>query len=156
MNINATIIGQVISFLLFVFFCMKFVWPPIIGIMAEREKRIAEGLENADKAGRDLELAKEEATKKLRTAKEEAAAIIDQANKRAGQMIEEAKEQAREEGDRLKLAAQAEIDREKNRAKEELRKQVAALVLVGAERVLEVSIDASRHATMLDKLAAEL
>lgn len=156
MNINATIIGQMLSFLLFVAFCMKFVWPAIISAMAEREKRIADGLENADKAGRDLELAKEEIARKLRTAKEEAAAIVDQANKRAGQIVEEAKELAREEGDRLKLAAQAEIDREKNRAREELRKQVAALVLTGAERVLEVSIDANQHASMLDKLAAEL
>lgn len=156
MNINATIIGQMLSFLLFVAFCMKFVWPAIIGAMAEREKRIADGLENADKAGRDLELAKEEAARKLRTAKEEAAGIIEQANKRASQIVEEAKELAREEGERLKTSAQAEIDREKNRAKEELRKQVASLVLVGAERVLEVSIDASQHASMLDKLAAEL
>jgi F-type H+-transporting ATPase subunit b len=155
-NINATIIGQILSFLLFVAFCMKFVWPAIIGAMTEREKRIADGLENADKAGRDLELAKEEAAKKLRSAKEEAAAIVDQANKRASQIVEEAKESAREEGERLKVAAQAEIDREKNRAKEELRKQLASLVMIGAERVLEVSIDAGQHASMLDKLAAEL
>ena len=156
MNINATIIGQMLSFLVFVGFCAKFVWPAIITAMAEREKRIADGLDNADKAGRDLELAKEEASKKLRAAKEDAAAIIDQANKRASQIVEEAKEQARAEGDRLKVAAQAEIDKEKNRAREELRKQLAALVLIGAERVLETSIDATQHAGMLDKLAAEL
>jgi F-type H+-transporting ATPase subunit b len=149
-------IGQMVFFLLFVGFCAKFVWPAIIGVMAEREKRIADGLENADKADRDLALAKEEAARKLRQAKDEAAAIIDQANKRAGQMIEEAKEQAREEGERMKHAAQAEIDREKNRAREELRKQLATLVLTGAERVLETSIDAGKHAGMLDKLAAEL
>ncbi|MEZ5539026.1 MAG: F0F1 ATP synthase subunit B [Pseudomonadales bacterium] len=156
MNINATMIGQMIFFFLFVAFCAKFVWPAIIGVMAEREKRIADGLENADKANRDLELAKQEAAQKLRQAKDDAAAIIEQANKRATQMVEEAKDQAREEGERLKQAAQAEIDREKNRAREELRKQVAALVLTGAERVLESSIDASKHAGMLDKLAAEL
>ncbi len=156
MNINATIIGQSLSFLFFVAFCWKFIWPAIIGVMAEREKRIADGLDNADKAGRDLELAKEEAAKKLRAAKEEAAAIIDQANKRAGHIVEEAKEQARVEGDRIKSAAQAEIDKEKSRAREELRKQVAALVLIGAERVLETSIDTAKHTGMLDKLAAEL
>ena len=82
MNINATIIGQILSFLLFVAFCMKFVWPAIIGAMAEREKRIADGLENADKAGRDLELAKEEAARKLRSAKEEAAAIVEKDEKK--------------------------------------------------------------------------
>lgn len=156
MNINATIIGQMLSFLVFVAFCAKFVWPAIINAMAEREKRIADGLENADKAGRDLELAKEEASRKLRAAKEEAAAIIEQANKRAGQIVEEAKEQARAEGERLKAAAQAEIDKEKNRAREELRKQLSVLVLTGAERVLESSIDAQRHSDMLNKLAAEL
>lgn len=156
MNINATIIGQSLSFLFFVAFCWKFVWPAIIGVMVEREKRIAAGLENADRASRDLELAKEEVSRKLRSAKEEAAAILEQANKRASQIVEEAKELAREEGERLKVAAQAEIDREKTRAKEELRKQVASLVLIGAERVLEVSIDAGQHAGMLDKLAAEL
>lgn len=156
MNINATMIGQMLSFFVFVLFCAKFVWPAIINTMAEREKRIADGLENADRAGRDLELAKEEAARKLRSAKEEAAAIIEQANKRAAQIVDEAKEQARVEGDRLKAAAQAEIDKEKNRAREELRKQVATLVLMGAERVLESSIDAQRHGEMLDKLAAEL
>jgi len=155
-NINATIIGQSLSFLFFVFFCWKLVWPAILGAMVERENRIAAGLENADKADRDLVLAKEEATRKLRQAKDEAATIIEQANKRAGQMIEEAKEQAREEGERMKHAAQAEIDGEKNRAREELRRQLAVLVLAGAERVLETSIDAGKHANMLDKLAAEL
>jgi F-type H+-transporting ATPase subunit b len=145
-----------LSFLVFVAFCAKFVWPAIIGAMAEREKRIAAGLENADKAGRDLELAKEEAARKLRSAKEDAAAIIDQANKRAGQIVEEAKEQARAEGDRLKASAQAEIEKEKNRAREELRKALSELVLIGAERVLEASIDSQRHSEMLNKLAAEL
>lgn len=156
MNINATIIGQSLSFLFFVAFCWKFIWPVVINVMAEREKRIADGLEHAERAGRDLELAKEEVAKKLRVAKEEAAAIIDQANKRASNILEEAKEQARIEGERLKVAAQADIDKEKSRAREELRKQVAALVLLGAERVLETSIDVGRHADMLDKLAAEL
>jgi F-type H+-transporting ATPase subunit b len=147
-NINATIIGQSLSFLFFVAFCWKFIWPVIINVMVEREKRIADGLDNADKAGRDLELAKEEAAKKLRAAKEEAAMIIDQANKRAGHIVEEAKEQARVEGDRIKVSAQADIDKEKSRAREELRKQVAALVLLGAERVLETSIDVGQHADM--------
>lgn len=156
MNINATIIGQSLSFLFFVAFCWRFVWPAIIGVMVEREKRIADGLENADRASRDLELAREDAAKKMRAAKEEASLIIDQANKRAVQIIEEAKEQARAEGERIKTAAQADIDKEKNRAREELRSQVAALVLAGAERVLETSIDAQRHGELLNKLALEL
>jgi F-type H+-transporting ATPase subunit b len=155
-NINATIIGQMLSFLLFVAFCAKFVWPAIIGVMAAREKRIADGLDSAEQAGRDLELAKEEARHKLRVAKEQAAAIIEQANKRASQIVEEAKEQASAEGDRLKISAHAEIDKEKGRAREELRKQLAALVVVGVERVLQSSIDVKQHSEMLGKLAAEL
>lgn len=156
MNLNATLIGQSLSFLFFVAFCWKFVWPAIIGVMADRENRIAEGLEKADRASRDLDLAKEEAAKKLRQAKDDAAAILEQANKRAAQIVDEAKVQAQVEGDRIKTAAQADVEKEKNRAREELRKQVAALVLVGAERVIGASVDAARHGEMLDKLAAEL
>ena len=156
MNINATMIGQALSFLAFVAFCAKFVWPAIIGVMAEREKRIADGLENADRASRDLDLAKEEAAKKLRQAKDDAATILEQANKRAAQIVDEAKIQAQAEGDRIKAAAQAEVEKEKNRAREELRKQLATLVLVGAERVIGASVDAGRHSEMLDKLASEL
>lgn len=156
MNINATIIGQSITFLVFLVFCAKFVWPAIIGIMAEREKRIADGLENADRADRDLELAREEAASTLRSAKEDAAAIVDQANKRASIIVEEAKQLAVDEAARIKAQAEAEVDKEKTRAREELRKQVSALVMVGAERVLETSIDVQQHAAMLDKLASEL
>ncbi|MCP8688326.1 F0F1 ATP synthase subunit B [Marinobacterium sedimentorum] len=156
MNINLTIIGQAIAFFLFVVFCMKYVWPPITGALAERKKKIAEGLDAADRATRDLHLAQEKATSNLRESKLEAAAIIEQANKRASQIVDEAKEQARVEADRVKLAAQAEIEQDANRAKEALRSQVAALVVAGAEKILEASIDEKAHAQLLDKLAAEL
>lgn len=156
MNINLTLIGQSISFFVFVIFCMKFVWPAIRNMMDEREKQIAEGLEAADRAGRDLELAQEKATQQLREAKEQAASIIDQANKRAGQIVEEAKDTARDEADRIKAAAQAEVEQEVNRAKEALRSQVATLAIAGAEKVLESSIDMSAHQALLDKLASEL
>jgi F-type H+-transporting ATPase subunit b len=155
-NINLTLIGQMITFALFVIFCMKMIWPLIIAAMEERAVKIADGLEAADRAGRDLELAQERATGRLHEAKEEAATIIESANKRASQIVEEAKDQAREEGDRLKLAAQAEIDQEMNRAKESLRGQVAVLAIAGAEKVLEASIDESAHKDMLEKLAAGL
>ena len=92
MNINLTIIGQAIAFFLFVVFCMKYVWPPITGALAERKRKIAEGLDAADRAGRDLQLAQEKAAEEIRAGKEQAAAIIEQANKRANQIIEEAKE----------------------------------------------------------------
>ncbi len=156
MNINATIIGQAIAFAFFVWFCMKFVWPPVTTALRERQKKIADGLDAAERAERDLELAKEKAAQELRHGKEQAATIIDQANKRANQIIEEAKEQAVAEGDRLKAAAQADIDQEVNRAKEILRAQVSALAVAGAEKILSKSVDKKAQAELVDKLAAEL
>ena len=156
MNLNYTIIGQSITFLIFVFFCMKYVWPALLGVMQEREKRIEEGLEAANRADKDLELAQKEATKKLTEAKEQAASIVDQANKRASQIIDEAKEAATAEGDRIKAAAQAEVEREISQAREALRGKVAALAVAGAEKVLGATVDAKAHGEMLDKLAADL
>lgn len=156
MNINLTLIGQMIAFVCFVLFCMKFVWPPILAAMAEREKKIAEGLAAADRASRDLELAQEKAVERLKEAKQEAAGIIDAANKRSAQLVEEAKQTAGVEAERVKVAAQAEIEQETNRAREQLRGQVAALALAGAEKVLGAEIDQKAHAALVDKLAAEL
>jgi len=155
-NINATILGQMIAFAFFVWFCMKYVWPPLTAALAERAKKIADGLEAAERAGKDLELAQERAAEQLREAKTEASGIIEQANKRASQIIDEAKEQAREEGKRLIAGAQAEIEQEVNRAKEHLRKQVASIAIAGAEKILEASIDEKVHAELAEKLAASL
>lgn len=156
MNINATIFGQIIAFAFFVWFCMKYVWPPLTNALAERAKKIADGLEAADRAQKDLELAQERATEQLKQAKTEASGIIEQANKRAGQIIDEAKEQAREEGRRLIAGAQAEIEQEVNRAKEHLRTQVASIAIAGAEKILEATIDESVHRELSEKLAASL
>ena len=156
MNINATMIGQMITFVIFVWFCMKFVWPPITSALAERKKKIADGLSAADRAEHDLELAQAKAVERLTEAKQQGAEIIDQANKRAAQLVDEAKEQARQESARIVTAAQAEIEQDTNRAREELRSQVAAVALAGAEKVLGASVDAAAHNAMLDKLAAEL
>ena len=156
MNINATLIGQSITFIVFVLFCMKFVWPPLLSVMQAREKRIAEGLDTADRADKDLELAKQKVAQQFKEAKEQAATIVDQANKRASKIVEEAKLQAQEESDRLKAAAQAALEREVARAREQLRAQVATLALVGAEKILGTSIDQSSHNAMLNQLAAEL
>jgi F-type H+-transporting ATPase subunit b len=155
-NINLTLIGQMIAFICFVLFCMKYVWPPILAAMAEREKKIADGLAAADRASHDLELAKEKAVERLTEAKHEAAGIIDAANKRGNQLVEEAKNAAVTEADRVKASAQAEIEQETNRAREQLRGQVAALSLAGAEKVLGSAIDHQAHAELVDKLAAEL
>lgn len=156
MDLNATIIGQSLAFFLFVWFCWKVVWPPIIHALEERQKKIADGLEAADRAGHDLELAQGRATDLLKEAKVSSAGIIDQANKRANQIIDEAKQKARDEGSRLKAGAQAEIEQQINQAREQLRAQVAVLAVAGAEKILESSVDAKAHSEMLNKLAASL
>jgi len=156
MNLNFTMIGQTVTFIVFVWACWKWIWPLLIDAMRERQEAIAEGLAAAERAAKDLELAQERATDQLKDAKDEAAGLIEQARSRANQMIEDAKNDAREEGERLKEAARSEIEQEVNRAKETLRAQVAALAVAGAEQVLGESVDASRHSALLDKLAAEL
>ncbi len=156
MNINLTLIGQLISFAVFVWFCMKFVWPPIIAAMAEREQKIADGLQAASRAEKDLELAQQKAVSQMGEAKADAAAIIEQANKRAAQIVEEAKQQAVEEADRVKTAAQAEVDQQVSQAKENLRGQVAVLAVQGAEKILKATVDTSAHQQMLNDLATEL
>jgi len=155
-NINLTLFGQMVTFAIFVWFCMKFVWPVIIGAMEERQLKIADGLDAADRATRDLEAAQSKATDQMKEAKQEAAGIVDQANKRASQIVDEAKVLAVAEGDRLKVAAEAEIEQEINRAKEELRSAVAGLALAGAEKVLEASIDDKANRALVDKLATQL
>jgi len=155
-NINLTLFGQMVTFAFFVWFCMKFVWPVIIGAMEERQQKIADGLDAADRAMRDLEAAKSEATDQMKEAKQEAAGIVDQANKRANQIVDEAKVLAVAEGDRLKVAAEAEIEQEINRAKEELRSKVAGLAIAGAEKILEASIDDKANRALVDKLATQL
>jgi F-type H+-transporting ATPase subunit b len=155
-NINLTLIGQMIAFIVFVLFCMKYVWPPIIAAMQERAEKIADGLAAADRAGHDLELAQEKAVERMKEAKTEAAAIIDAANKRGSQIVEEAKEQAKVEADRVKVTAEAELAQDVNRAREQLRTQVAALAVAGAEKILAAEIDSGVHGDMVDQLAAEL
>ena len=156
MNINLTLFGQMVTFAFFVWFCMKYVWPVILQAMEERQQKISDGLDAADRALHDLEEAQSKASDQMKEAKQEAANIIDQANKRAAQIVEEAKQQALAEGDRLKAAAQAEIEQEINRAKEELRASVAGLALAGAEKVLEASVDEKSNRALVDKLAAQL
>jgi F-type H+-transporting ATPase subunit b len=155
-NINLTLIGQSITFFFFVWFCYAFVWRAVRSMMDERSRKIADGLEAADRASQDLELAQERAAQQLREAKTEAASIIESASKRAAQIVEEAKEQARVEADRIKTAANAEIEQEVNRAKEQLRGKVAALAIAGAEKVLQASIDQNAHKALVENLAAGL
>ena len=136
MNINATLIGQSIAFFVFVWFVMKYVWPPIINALNERKEKIAEGLAAADRGQKEQVLAQERATEVIKQAKAEAAGIISQAEKRRNEIIEDAKTAAVEEGERLKSSAQAEIEQEIQRAKEALRVQVASIAIAGAERIV--------------------
>ena len=156
MNINLTLIGQMVSFLFFIWFCKTFVWTAIIGSREERQKKIADGLDAADKASRDLELAQEKVLEKLNDAKKEASTIIELANKRASQIVDEAKEQAKTEAERVKTGAKAEIDMEINRAKEELRSKVAVLAIAGAEKILKANIDEKANNALVSDLAAQL
>jgi F-type H+-transporting ATPase subunit b len=156
MNINMTLIGQSITFMIFVWFCMKFVWPPIVGALEARKKQIAEGLAAADRGKHELELAAKRATETMHDAKIKASEIIAQADKRASQIIEEAKNAAKGEGDRMIIAAKAEIEQETHRAREALRGEVAALVVAGAGRVLRREINAQAHADLLEAIKNEL
>ena len=156
MNINLTMIGQAIAFAFFVIFCMKYVWPPIIQALRERQTKISDGLQAAEMATKDLELAKSKAASEIKNAKQKAQEIIDQANKRANQSIEESKDTARLEGQKIVAAAKTEIEQETNRAKEALRAELAVLAIAGAEKILGSSVDAKVHNKMLIELAAEL
>ncbi|HEY6019591.1 MAG TPA: F0F1 ATP synthase subunit B [Candidatus Paceibacterota bacterium] len=156
MNINATLLGQTIMFAMFVWFCMKFVWPPIMAALEARKKQIADGLAAAERGKHDLELAAHRSADILREAKEKAAEIIAQGDKRASEIVEAAKVQANVESERIVNAAKAEIEQEIFRAKEQLRTQVTAVALAGAGKILGREIDAKAHNDLLDKLVAEI
>ena len=156
MDLNATIIGQTIAMFVFVWFCMKFVWPPLMGMIEERQTTIADGLAAAEKGARSLEVAEVEKAKLLDEARGQAREIIDQANTRGNGIVEEARGTADQERERILTAAQAEVEQEVNRAREELRGHVAALAVAGAEKIISREIDASAHSDLLDKLAVEI
>ena len=156
MNINATLIGQSIAFFVFVWFVMKYVWPPLMAALEERKKTIADGLAAAEKGKHEQELAEKAAERHIKDAKDQAAEIVAQAQKRATEIVEEAKEGAKEEADRIKAAANAEIDQEVNRAKEHLRQQVAGITIAGAEKVLKREIDEKAHGDIVDELIAQI
>ena len=149
-------IGQSIAFLVFVWFCWKFIWPFLMQAMRERQQTIADGLENAAKAERDLEQAQARAEQALEEARAEARGIVDEARGQAAQMVENAKTEAESERERILAAAEADAALEVNRARESLRADVAALAVAGAEKILEASIDRGRHDALLNRLAADL
>jgi F-type H+-transporting ATPase subunit b len=156
MNINATLIAQTIMFILFVWFCMKFVWPPIMQALSDRKKQIADGLAAGERGKQELEQASKSAADEMLTAKQKAAEIIAQAEKRSSQVVEEAKGLAQEEGDRIVSMAKAEVEQEVVRAREMLRQNVADLAVAGAAKILDREVDAKAHAELLKNIKAEL
>jgi F-type H+-transporting ATPase subunit b len=156
MNLNATLILQSIAMMIFVWFCMKFIWPPLLKAMDERRERIAEGLAASDRAEKELEQAKETIDEQLQEAKDKASQIVEQANQRHSQILDQAKEDAHAEKSRSVTAAEAEISQAANQAREELRAAVAALAVTGASKILEKEVDENTHRELLDKLIAEI
>ncbi len=156
MNINLTLIAQAVSFAIFILFTVKFVWPPLMKAIEERQKQIADGLAAGEEGKQKLETSGKLANEELGKARMRAAEIIANAEKRGLQMIEEAKSSAKAEGERLVAGAKSEIQQEVSSAKEALREQVAALVVSGAEKILQREINAQTHAELLNQMKREL
>lgn len=156
MDINATIIGQFLTFAILVWFTMKYVWPPVIKTMHDREKKIAAGLDAAERSKRELEMAEHKALSIIREAKQQATQIIEQANLHSTRLVEDAKSQAKDESKRIVEMAQGDIDREISQAKEALKAQLATLAISGAEKIIQRNLDVSIHNDLLNQLAAEI
>jgi F-type H+-transporting ATPase subunit b len=155
-DINLTLIGQSIAMLVFVWFCMKFIWPPLLAAIEDRQQQIEEGLAAADRGQEKLVQAAAEADEVVADARRQATTILDQANTRANDIVADGKADGVKERERQLTAATAEIEQEANRAREELRGQVSAVALAGAEKILNREIDAKTHEDILGKLAQEL
>jgi len=155
-DINMTLIGQTISMIVFVWFCMKFIWPPLLEAIEERQEKIAHGLAAAEKGEQSLEEAKVQAAEIVSDSRKQATGILDQAHARANEIVADGKADGTKERERQLTAAKAEIEQEANRAREELRGQVSAVALSGAEKILNREIDAAEHEEILGKLAQEL
>ena len=156
MDINLTLIGQTIAMIVFVWFCMKFIWPPILNAIEERQAKIAEGLAAAEHGQQRLEQAQVEADDIVAEARKQATSILDQANARANEIVAEGKTDGIRERERQMTAAKSEIEQETNRAREALRGQVSAIAVASAEKILQREIDPEAHADILGRLAQEL
>ena len=156
MNINATLILQSIAMMIFVWFCMKFIWPPLLKAMDDRRARVAEGLAASDLAEKELENAKKSSDEQILAARDKAGEIVDQANQRHSQILDQAKDDAGAERRRQAAATEADIALATNQAREELRSSVATLAVLGASKILEKEVDVETHRALLDKLIAEI
>jgi len=156
MNMNATLILQSIAMMVFVWFCMKIIWPPILEALDERRAKIADGLAASDRAEKALAEANREVEEQIKAARDKAGEIVEQANQRHSQILEQAKDDAVDERKRQVAAGEAEITQSANQAREELRATVASLAVLGARQILEKEIDEDTHRELLDKLIAEI
>jgi F-type H+-transporting ATPase subunit b len=156
MNINITLFAQAAVFAAFIWFTVKFVWPPLLRAIETRQKQIADGLAAAEQGKKSLEVSAKQAEQAISEARGRAAEIVAQAEKRGAQLVEEAKNAAKAEGDREKAAAKADIQQEAQRAREQLREQVAALAVAGAEKILKREVDAKAHADLLNGIKSQL
>ena len=156
MSFNLTLIAQAVAFALFIWFTVKFVWPPLLRAIEARQKSIADGLAAGEQGRKSLEVSSKQVEQAIQDARSRAAEIVTQAEKRAAQVVEEAKANAKAEGEREKTAAKADIQQEVSRAREKLRDQVAALAVAGAEKILRREVDAKAHADMLDGIKKQL
>ena len=156
MNINLSLIAQAAAFVLFIWFTVKFVWPPLLRAIEARQKQIADGLAAGEQGKKSLELSARQAEEAIKEARGRSAEIVTQAEKRAAQVVDEARTTAKAEGDREKAAAKADIQQEVSRAREQLREQVAALAVAGAEKILRREVDAKAHADLLDGIKKQL
>jgi len=155
-DINLTLIGQTIAMIVFVWFCMKFIWPPVLSAIEERQQQIADGLAAAEQGEERLEQARAEADEIVVDARKQATSILDQAHARANEIVAEGKSDGVKERERQLTAAKAEIEQEANKAREELRGQVSAIAISSAEKILNREIDGKAHEDILGKLAQEL
>ena len=156
MDINMTLIGQTIAMIVFVWFCMKFIWPPILNALEERQRLIEEGLSAADKSQEALAAAEAKADEIVGEARQQATGILDQAHARANEIVADGKDAGVKERERQLVAAKAEIEQEANKAREELRGQVSAIAIASAEKILNREIDDKAHEDILGKLAQEI
>lgn len=156
MSINATLIGQMITFSLLVWFTMKYVWPPLLQSLEERKVKIAEGLASAERGKHEMDLAEKRATGLIREAKNQSAEIINLAQKRAGELVDESKQVAKVESDRIVTAAKAEIEREIQKAREGLRQEVADIAVSAAEQILRQEVSLDKHKAIIDNLSMSL
>jgi F-type H+-transporting ATPase subunit b len=156
MDLNLTLVGQMITFAVFIVFTMKFVWPPLMRIMDERRKKIADGLAAAEQGHNELELAHVKSKEIVTEARAQASHIVEQANQRANHIVEEAKNQARTEGDRLLTLARDEIEQQYNAARDQLTQQVANLAIAGAEKILQKEVDRQRGERLVNDMMGQL